>query len=235
MLEQVTEVDRSASSDTEAGYIHSVAPDPRRPDPLDNPRIEEEGCLAITEQKKYYEFVNTNAGNLILPYMIMERMKNEVAAIRYIQSKPPFPLRTSAAPSKTTGATTSSPTWFRELEGYVAQMHTIKSKSMGSFLGDVILPCRVSKTLPHAGRDAVFKLREAPTPEFVLCHDDISYNVMVDETTLKITAILDWEYAGYYPAEFDGAFYLRPGPSAALEGEEDDVPKLLEVLDSRRA
>jgi hypothetical protein len=37
MLEHDTDVDRSESSDTEPGYVHSVAPDPRRLDPLDNP------------------------------------------------------------------------------------------------------------------------------------------------------------------------------------------------------
>ena len=46
---------------------------------------------------------------------------------------------------------------------------------------------------------------------------------LVDETSLKINAIIDWEYAGFFPTEFDGKFYLRPGPSAALQGEEDDV------------
>ncbi|KAF8056876.1 kinase-like domain-containing protein [Lyophyllum atratum] len=268
MLRHVTELDRCASSDTEAGYVHSVAPDPRRLDPVDNTRIQEEGCLAITDQKKYYEFMNakgsvfikrsltpseylvTLAGNLILPYMCMERMKNEVAAIRYIQSNTTIPTPNIRCAFEDHGRyyiiTDMVPgvplvelpedkkaLVIKELEGYIAQMHTIKLNFMGSFLGDVILPYRVSKTMPH---DVVFKCCEASTQEFVLCHNDVSqYNVMVDETTLKINAILDWEYAGYYPPEFDGAFYLRSGPSIALEGEEDDVPKLLEALERWRA
>jgi len=108
-------------------------------------------------------------------------------------------------------------------------MHTIKSKVMGGFLGDVIVPYRVGRAVLN---DQVLKLREATTPEFVLCHNDLGQqNVIVDEKTLKINAILDWEYAGFYPPEFDRAFYLRPGPSVALQGEENDVPKLLEVLE----
>lgn len=51
----------------------------------------------------------------------------------------------------------------------------------------------------------------------------------MDETTLNINATIDWEYAGFFPPEFDGAFYFRPGASAALEEEVDDVPRLLEV------
>ncbi|KAF8065975.1 kinase-like domain-containing protein [Lyophyllum atratum] len=158
-------------------------------------------------------------------------MKNEVAAIRYIQSNTTIPTPNIRCAFEDHGRyyiiTDMVPgvplvelpedkkaLVIKELEGYIAQMHTIKLNFMGSFLGDVILPYR----------------------EFVLCHNDVSqYNVMVDETTLKINAILDWEYAGYYPPEFDGAFYLRSGPSIALEGEEDDVPKLLEALERWRA
>ena len=104
---------------------------------------------------------------------------------------------------------------------------------MGGFLGDVIVPYRVGKTLP---RDQFLKLREATTPDFVLCHNDLGqHNFIVDEKTLKIKAILHWEYAGFYPLEFDRAFYLRAGPSVALEGEENDVPRLLEVLDHWKA
>jgi Phosphotransferase enzyme family len=122
----------------------------------------------------------------------------------------------------------------KELEVYVAQMHAIKSKVMGGFLDDVMLPYRVGKAVPH---DEVLKFREATTPEFVLCHNDLSqHNVMVDETTFKINAILDWEYAGFFPQEFDGVFYLRPGPSGvALGGERDDVSELLEVLERWKA
>lgn len=43
---------------------------------------------------------------------------------------------------------------------------------------------------------------------FVLCHDDLSqHNMVVDPQTLKIRAILDWEYAGFYPGYFEGPFW----------------------------
>jgi len=106
-------------------------------------------------------------------------------------------------------------------------MHAIKSNVMGGVLGDMILPCRVGLAVD---REQVLEFREATTPEFVLCHNDLGQrNIVVDEKTLEINAILDWEYAGFFPPEFEGAFYLRPGPSGALEGEEYDIP-VLEVL-----
>jgi aminoglycoside phosphotransferase (APT) family kinase protein len=230
----------------------------------------EEGCFSITHEKKYYEFENkegpvfikrnltpseygltTLGRQLVVPYMCVERVKNEVAAIRYVQSlniNIPTPnircafedhgryyIITDIVPGVLMFKLPEEKKALviKELEGYVAQMHTIKSKVMGGFLGDVIVPYRVGRAVPQ---DQFLKFREATTPEFVLCHNDLSqHNVIVDETTLKVNAILDWEYAGFFPPGFDAAFYLRPGASVALEGEEDDVPKLLEVLEHWKA
>lgn len=63
------------------------------------------------------------------------------------------------------------------------------------------------------------------------CHNDLSANnVIVDAQNLKIRAIVDWEYAGFYPPEFEAPFYQRLGPSIALEGEVDDVYMLLKTM-----
>jgi hypothetical protein len=40
-------------------------------------------------------------------------------------------------------------------------------------------------------------------------------------------AILEWEYAGFFPEYFETPFYRRPGPSVAINGERDDVDDLL--------
>jgi len=57
-------------------------------------------------------------------------------------------------------------------------------------------------------------------------------NVIIDPISLKIRAIIDWEYAGFYPEYFDTRFYKRLGPSVALEGEKDDSEELLDFLNS---
>ena len=59
-------------------------------------------------------------------------------------------------------------------------------------------------------------------------------NTIVDPVSLKIRAIIDWEYAGFYPENFDTKFYHRLGPSVALEGEDDDSEALLTFLMSRQ-
>ncbi|RDB25105.1 hypothetical protein Hypma_007425 [Hypsizygus marmoreus] len=259
-----TDTDRNEPSDTEPGYVHSAAPDPRRLEPLDNPRIAEEEALGISEQKKYYMFRNAKAsvfikrnltpseygynvvGRLLIPYMCFERMKNEAAAIRYIQSNTTIPTPNIRCAFEDHGRyyvitdivpgvqlahipEDKKAVAIKEIEGYVAQMRELKSKVIGGLLGDVLVPYRLQSAIP---REQVLRLREAATPEFVFCHNDLSqHNVLVDETTFKVNAIIDWEFAGFFPPEFDGAFYHRPGPSVALDGEEDDVPKLLELLE----
>jgi hypothetical protein len=52
---------------------------------------------------------------------------------------------------------------------------------------------------------------------------------------LKIKAILDWEYAGFFPEFFERKFYTRPGPSVAIGDEEDDTKTLQDFLFSRIA
>lgn len=72
-----------------------------------------------------------------------------------------------------------------------------------------------------------WRLRSSESEEFVSIQ-----NTIVDPVSLKIRAIIDWEYAGFYPAFFEREFYNRLGPSVALDGEEDDTEKLQDFLAS---
>lgn len=76
--------------------------------------------------------------------------------------------------------------------------------------------------------NSCWKLREdAPKGDYVLCHNDLGqHNIIVDPATLKIQAIIDWEYAGFWPEWFEKAFWERSGPSVALDGEVDDTDRL---------
>lgn len=67
--------------------------------------------------------------------------------------------------------------------------------------------------------------------DLVFCHNDLStYNVIVDPETLKVKAVIDWEYAGFYPQDFEAMFFRRLGPSAALDGEINDEERLLKIM-----
>lgn len=79
-------------------------------------------------------------------------------------------------------------------------------------------------------------MRPRDTHDLVFCHNDLSAsNVIVDPDTLAIKAIIDWEYAGFYPPEFEAEFFHRPGPSVALPGEVDDVETLLALMAKEKA
>ncbi|KAK1765114.1 hypothetical protein QBC33DRAFT_572087 [Phialemonium atrogriseum] len=66
---------------------------------------------------------------------------------------------------------------------------------------------------------------------YVFCHNDLGqHNVIVDPETLKINAIIDWEYGGFWPEWFEQPYWKRKGPSAPLRGEEDDRERCREWL-----
>lgn len=118
----------------------------------------------------------------------------------------------------------------KELEGHLATLQSLKSNVVGGPTG-IIPPYRIT----HATKQDFWNLRPSPAKEYVFYHNDLSqHNVIVDPKTLTIKAIIDWEYAGFYPDFFEGSFYTRPGPSDALEKyhEKSDTLKLLEFLES---
>jgi aminoglycoside phosphotransferase (APT) family kinase protein len=75
-----------------------------------------------------------------------------------------------------------------------------------------------------------WRMKPRAEEDLVLCHNDLSPdNIIVGPITLKIKAIIDREYAGFFPPQFEGMFYKRLDPSVALEGEADDAKELLQL------
>ncbi|XWW93050.1 hypothetical protein V2A60_000978 [Cordyceps javanica] len=122
------------------------------------------------------------------------------------------------------------PIVFEELERHRAKLRTLRSSRLGGPSGIVIPPYRVLK-LAETTR---WNLQPSATDDYVFCHNDLSQpNVIVDPKSLKIKAIIDWEYAGFFPPCFDYPFYHRLGPSTAINGETDDSFALLQFLRSQ--
>ncbi|KAH6623339.1 kinase-like domain-containing protein [Chaetomium tenue] len=128
-----------------------------------------------------------------------------------------------------------------ELDGHLNTLGGLRSNRVGGPSGIVIPPYRVMRrtvtVMAACSRPAGFVTRTEkdswnPRPSrkkrFVFCHNDLSqHNVIVDPDTLKVKAIVDWEYAGFYPGCFEMLFYQRKGPSVALPDEMDDSALLL--------
>lgn len=115
-----------------------------------------------------------------------------------------------------------------ELDQYLAMLKGITSKQIGGPTGIVIPPYRVMNS---TDRDIWPRYSSQYKENYVFCHNDLSQeNIIVDPDTLKIKAIIDWKYAGFFPSYIEAPFYKRRGPSVRLGDEPDDVSKLVRFL-----
>ena len=119
---------------------------------------------------------------------------------------------------------------YTDLSTHLAKLKTLRSNRVGGPAGIVTPPYRVMR---QTATDD-WRLQVSDHDQYVFCHNDLSQqNVIVGPGTLKIKAIIDWEYAGFYPVHFEMPFYTRLGPSIAIKDEVDDSVKLLAFLESR--
>jgi len=222
----------------------------------------EANCLAVSVDRKYYRdghaFIKRSLrpkewqispmhGHIHVPRQGRERLLNEAATLRYIANETNIPVPKLHCAFEDDGAIYLVMEYIegttmdqlsdeqrivvqQELDRHIETLHGLKSRRVGGPSGLVTPPYRVTLNSPRE----VWELKESDCDEYVFCHNDLSQpNIIVDPITLQIRAILDWEYAGFYPEFFDFPFFRRLGPSVALDGENDDTEKLLEFLSSR--
>lgn len=220
----------------------------------------EPNCFSITAERKYYHvdqcFIKRSLrpnewqtspilGTTHVPRLGIERILNEAASLRYIKENSSIPVPDLHACFKDDNcaylimsyvegvgmdslADDQKEIVTQELKEHLKTMHSLRSSKLGGVSGQVILPYRLFRKTP---RDD-WEMQEASSEnEYAFCHNDLSqHNVIVNPDTLKIAAIIDWEYAGFFPEEFDSPYYKRPGPSVAIDGEEDDTDKLMQFI-----
>jgi hypothetical protein len=220
----------------------------------------EAGCLGITHERKYYHVNNSFVkrslrprewktgwtGQTHIPHLGRERLFNEAAALDFAVSNTTIPVPKLHACFEDDEVIYLITEYIEgrgmnelkgeeklivgeELEKYLQQLHGLKSKDIGGPSGIIIPPYR----LQEKTQVDTWNVKTAVTEEYVFCHNDLSqHNVIVSHDSLRILAIIDWEYAGYWPEKFERRFYKRLGPSVALEGEEDDAEELLHFMEN---
>lgn len=219
----------------------------------------EQNCIAVTVERKYYKVDQTwvkrslrprewqygpLGGVLFIPRFGKERALNEAASLKFIAEHTEIPVPKLYCCFEDDEAVYLVMEYIegvgmneleeekrkiveREIEGYLETMKKLKSRIWGGPSGIVIPPYRVMVNGSISG----WKMRSRESEDLVFCHNDLSTNnVIVDPETLKVNAIIDWEYAGFYLEQFEGRFYERLGPSVALEGEVDDTDDLLDIM-----
>ena len=46
---------------------------------------------------------------------------------------------------------------------------------------------------------------------YTFVHGDLAqHNILIDKDTHAVKAVLDWEYSGFYPSEFELPLWLKP-------------------------
>ena len=223
----------------------------------------EDNCFAITSERKYYQTDNTFIkrslrprewqvtlrGTIHVPRSGRERLLNEAAAMTFIRANTDIPVPTLHCCFEDDDAVylvmenvegvsmaelekKQREIVHEELEQHLQTMRGLRSSKLGGPSGLVVPPYRATlQTIKDN-----WNPNQSDIMSFVFCHNDLSQqNVVVDPKTLKIKAILDWEYAGFYPEWFERRFFKRLGPSVALEGEEDDAKRIVEFMQSHEA
>lgn len=190
------------------------------------------------------EFKTTVRGTVHVPRLGKERLQNEEASLRFIRRMTNIPVPTVYSAFEVDGSYYLITEYIqgismaqlsdsqkeivqREISEHLTTLSNIKSSTVGGPSGLVIPPYRVMR---HSNNED-WQVAPSKHAEYVFCHNDLSQpNIIVDPETLKIKAIIDWEYAGFFPKYFEGHFYNRLGPSVAINGEKDDVSDLIRFL-----
>jgi len=206
------------------------------------------GSLFMKRSLRPQEFKVGERG-VHVPRAGKKKLMNEAASLRFIAEKTDIPVPALCDEFEDSGAyclvtryvegvkmTDLTPEQknivMEEIEVHLASLQRLKSATIGGPSGLVIPPHRATTKT----KNDTWILRSSTVDEYVFCHNDLSQqNIIVDPATLKIAAIIDWEFAGFYPAYFEMPFYKRidgaPG-SAAIRDEVDDTAQIIEFLES---
>ena len=100
-----------------------------------------------------------------------------------------------------------------QVRRYLRELRNIHSEKLGGPCGLAFPPqavvCRPNACEPWSQIDTSIS-----TSKLVFCHRDISQsNIYVHPVSLKVVAISDWEYGGFYPENHELPFFESPKKS----------------------
>ncbi|OBT61894.1 hypothetical protein VE03_08725 [Pseudogymnoascus sp. 23342-1-I1] len=176
------------------------------------------------------EYKVDSRGRVYVPIANEERLKNEAACLQFIKRKTKIPVPDVLAADNQDD---SFCLWTRrvhgvpmkdlsfenreiviiELEAHLRTLQNLRSDRIGGPTRILCLPNIVTVHFPNV---KVWPAISSNTKDFVFCHCHLSQsNIIVHPDTLKITGIIGWEFAGFFPSFFESPFYLSAKPSGA--------------------
>ncbi|KAI0805741.1 kinase-like protein [Xylaria sp. FL0064] len=195
----------------------------------------EKECVGLTNERKYFRVdgawikrslrpsewqTNPFAGTLFIPRFGNERILNEAATIRLIAEKTDIPV------PKLYGC-------FGDDGAAYLVMEYIEGVTMNKLAADQRTTLRSLKSAAWGGPSGIvippYRLMvSSARPEWKMKPRESEGLRLLPQRLIK--AIIDWEYAGFFPPEFEGMYFRRLGPSVTLKGEVNDEQHLLEII-----
>jgi len=167
--------------------------------------------------------INPFCHRVIAPIQGANNLRNEKLAIDYVRSNTSIPVpevifyldegdRVYFGTEEVEGITFSEvedpkdrQKVIEQIDAIVQELETHRSSTIRGFGHDVCFPPAI---WPVECPSAPEHFIEVDTQPFVLCHGDLhGGNVIVDPDSMKIKAVIDWEYAGWYPPVIDPRRY----------------------------
>lgn len=182
------------------------------------------------------------------PWMSRERLKNEHAVLKFILEKTTIPVPKPLRLESLDGCLALSTEWidgvpFDDLEPEIRseayldeyvrtcvlpQLRELTSSTSGAIHGVILPPRRLFDRYPQ--RQWLPRLSEGLG--YHLNHCDLSqHNFLCDRGTGKVKAVIDWEFAGFYPSYFEAPLWSKPHDE--IEDDPEEIGALLEFLEMR--
>ncbi|KAI9842965.1 MAG: hypothetical protein M1837_006702 [Sclerophora amabilis] len=192
----------------------------------------EENCIGVTFERKYYhadksfvkrtlrprEWQLNYEGKVHVPRQGQERAWNEAAALKLVAEKSTIPVPSLYC-------------CFEDDEAVYLVTEYVEGVGMDE-LTDSQKEVVKKELEVHVQTMHALRACQVGGPSGLVVPP---YRVTLKSSNDRITTIIDWEYAGFYPEFFERHFLERKAPSAALDGEEDETEKLIEFLHAQMA
>lgn len=209
------------------------------------------GNLFIKRTMRRHEWQKMSRTWVVTPSAsIPQRYRNDVAIQQYLRERTNIPLPAFAQTFEDDGAMYLVAEFVegvgmnelpeadrrvvqKELQQHIETLKSLRSDTPGvpGISDDQLLVAPPRLFNFRWNYHTCWRPRSDVKGDFVFCHGDLGqHNVLVDPKTLKIAAIIDWEFGGFWPEWFEWPFWTRPGGSYAHEGEEDDTERCREWL-----
>lgn len=195
------------------------------------------------------EYVTNNNGETIVPRQGYERLRNESICLDFVSTHTTIPVPKVLeayeedgsfilVTERVTGRTINDlqpedqRIVMEEVEGYVKVLHSFRSNRPGGPTG---IMCPLERVVNCFPAGTMWSPKTDSMTAFVFCHCDLGWsNIIIDPHYPRVRAILDWEYAGYWPAFFELPYFRDLRPTGAQFIDALEFTWMRNFMDSQR-